>query len=106
MTAQLETAKFFEQLEHSCSEELVGRYSVVKFMARPNADEFEVSDGGVLHTPTGHRLVGVPGGSGKTHFEPGHETRVLEYDREAVRRMALRLWAKHGLNAKQQLLPD
>jgi hypothetical protein len=70
-------------------------------MARPRPDEFAFTDSAVTHTPTGHRIMFRPDGAGKGHFERGHELRVLEYDAEAVRRMAKRLWvrrhADHGM---------
>ena len=74
-------------------------------MARPNADEFELSETGITHKPSGHRLTFIPGGPGKGYFVRGHETRVLEFDEEAVKRMARRLWAKQSITAKQQQSP-
>jgi hypothetical protein len=70
-------------------------------MGRPSVIEFEISDHGVTHAPTGHRLVFIPDGSGKLFFEKGHEAGVSEFDEAAVKQMAQRLWARH-MQSKQQ----
>jgi len=64
-------------------------------MTRPNADQFELSDHGVMHAPTGHHLKFVPDGAGKLFFEAGHEAAVSDFDENAVKAMATRLWARH-----------
>ena len=52
-------------------------------MARPQQNEFEISDGSITHKPTGHRLSFDPGSLVKANFEQGHEPRVLEFDAES-----------------------
>jgi hypothetical protein len=83
--------------------ELTAAAAVVQGMASPNADEFELSDHGVTHAPTGHRLVFVPDGTGKLFFEAGHEPRVPEFDQTAVKQMAQRLWARHKQSKPENL---
>ena len=62
---------------------------------KPTHEEFELSEEGVTHKPTGHCFRPHPGDPGKGFIEAGHELEAREYNAEAVRAMAVRLWAQH-----------
>jgi hypothetical protein len=63
-------------------------------MMKPKPDEFEISERGLVHKPSGQSLVCPPGDPTKAFVERGHEPDA-QYDVEEVKAMALRLWAKH-----------
>lgn len=62
---------------------------------QPAADEFEVSDAGVTHVPSGATFAPYPGHPTEGTMHDGYEKEAAEYDPETVKEMMRRLWAKH-----------
>lgn len=66
-------------------------------MKQPTPREYEISDAGVRHVPTDERFVPYPGTPADGSWQDGRAKGADEYDRDKVRVLGRRLWAKYTL---------
>ena len=64
---------------------------------KPNADEYEVSEVGLRHRPTDEQFIPYPGKLTEGSWRDGHAKHAEDYDREEVRELGRKLWAKFAL---------
>ena len=63
-------------------------------VTKPLDSEFEVSEAGVRHRPTGERFVPYPGKPLDGSWRDGHLNSQEEYDQDEVRTLGRKLWAQ------------
>ena len=62
---------------------------------KPNPEEFEISQHGIVHLPTKERFTSHPGKPADGLWRDGHTLAALDYDQDEVRQIGRKLWANH-----------
>jgi hypothetical protein len=64
-------------------------------LKKPTSDEYKISAAGIRHIPTDELFVPYPGKPTEGSWRDGHAKGAEEYDREEVRAVGRKLWAKY-----------